>query len=155
MKYERIAQLIDWWKTHVLLIENNKEVYFKEGEVWWCSIGMNVGDEEFGKGTTFRRPVLIFKKFSNNSFLGLPLAGKEKEGSWYVPTLVIGKKGSVMLNQARVFDRKRLQRRIMVMTKEDRESITIKFRELYCPINFITPPLDGEAGIGGKSQIVP
>jgi hypothetical protein len=104
---------------------------------------------------SIRRPVLIFKKFSKNSFLGLPLTGREKKGSWYVPCVVGGKIGSVMLNQARIFDRKRLGSRIMEISNDDLEIIKAKFRELYCPLKFVIPPLAGEAGIGGKSQIVP
>jgi mRNA-degrading endonuclease toxin of MazEF toxin-antitoxin module len=155
MKYERIARLLDWWKINIFLIEDQRKFQFSEGEVWWCSIGLNIGDEEFGKGSTFRRPVLVFKKFSKNSFLGLPLTGCEKMGSWYVPSVIAGKKGSVMLNQARVLDKKRLGSRIAEMTKEDFEAVKERFRELYCPQKFVTPPLEGEAGIGGKSRIVP
>ncbi len=97
----------------------------------------------------------ISKKFSKNSFLGLPLTGREKKGSWYVPCVVGGKIGSVILNQARIFDRKRPGSRIMEINSEDFEMIKVKFRELYCPIKFVTPPLTGEAGVGGKSRIVP
>jgi mRNA-degrading endonuclease toxin of MazEF toxin-antitoxin module len=155
MIYEYFIRLLEWCKVNVLLIENKRSTYFKEGEVWWCSVGLNIGEEEFGKGPTFRRPVLIFKKFSKNSFLGLPLTGREKKGSWYVPCVVGGKIGSVMLNQARIFDGKRLESRIVEMKNDDFEIIKVRFRELYCPIKFVTPPLEGEAGISGKSQIVP
>ena len=154
MIYEYFIRLLEWCKISIVLLSKNNNFHFSEGEIWWCSIGLNIGEEEFGKGLTFRRPVLIFKKFSKNSFLGLPLTGREKEGSWYVSSVVMGKKGSVMLNQARIFDRKRLGSRIMEISNEDFEMIKAKFRELYCPLKFVTPPLEGEAGIGGKSRIV-
>lgn len=32
---------------------------FNERQVWWCSIGVNVGDEEDGKNALYHRPVLI------------------------------------------------------------------------------------------------
>jgi hypothetical protein len=41
------------------------------------------------------------------------------------------------------------------MKNDDFEIIKVKFRELYCPIKFVTQPLEGGAGISGKSQIVP
>ena len=31
----------------------------KEREIWWCSVGLNVGTEIYGKGEDFARPVLI------------------------------------------------------------------------------------------------
>ena len=43
---------------------DNRDIYFKEGDIWWCSIGLNIGDESYGKGRDFRRPILIFKKLS-------------------------------------------------------------------------------------------
>ena len=153
MVYEYIAKLLDWCKVNIFLLRDRRNIYFKEGEVWWYSVGLNIGEEEFGKGPTFERPIFIFKKFTKNSFLGLPLTGSEKEGSWYVQIAIKGRGSSVMLNQARVFDRKRLRRRIMVANQREVELIKAKFRELYCPLELITPPLGGEAGIGGKSQI--
>ncbi len=30
----------------------------------WCSIGINVGDEEDGKNELYERPVLVIKKFN-------------------------------------------------------------------------------------------
>ena len=37
--------------------------FFKEGEIWWCHLGENVGTEMNGKGDFFTRPVLILKKY--------------------------------------------------------------------------------------------
>lgn len=39
---------------------------FKEGEIWWCYVGENVGIEANGKGNQFTRPVLIFKKYDKS-----------------------------------------------------------------------------------------
>lgn len=126
-------RLLEWCKVNILLVEKKKDFHFKEGEVWWCSIGLNIGEEEFGKGAIFERPVLIFRKFTKNSFLGLPLTSHKKEGSWYVSCRVAGKAGSVMLNQARIFDGARLLNYITRVKDVELEIIRIKFRELYCP----------------------
>lgn len=56
----------------------------KEGEIWWCKIGENVGKEICGKGKDFLRPVLIVHKLSKFNFIGVPLTSKEHRGSWYV-----------------------------------------------------------------------
>lgn len=77
---------------------------FKQGEVWWCSIGMNVGDELFGKGERFCRPVLVLKKFSCSTFLGLPLTLQEKSGTYFVETNLGGVRRWVILSQARTMD---------------------------------------------------
>jgi len=45
---------------------------------------MNIGDEVYGKGEYFSRPVLVYKKLTNTTFLGLPITTREKTGSWYV-----------------------------------------------------------------------
>ncbi|MFH1145912.1 MAG: hypothetical protein V1707_03050 [bacterium] len=49
---------------------------FREGEVWWCSIGLNLGHEQDGKNVFFERPVLVVKKFNKigalSGLLGWP-----------------------------------------------------------------------------------
>jgi mRNA-degrading endonuclease toxin of MazEF toxin-antitoxin module len=154
MMHKYIIRLLDWCKVNILLLKGQRILYFKEDEIWWCNIGLNIGEEEFGKGPTFERPVFIFKKLTKSSFLGLPLTGRKREGSWYVPIVIRGRSSSLMLNQARVFDQKRLRRRIVVVNQEEVKAIKARFRELYCPVELITPHLGGETGIGGKSQIV-
>jgi hypothetical protein len=67
MLQDYFLALLDWWKVNVLLKDKQPNRLFKEGDIWWCSIGMNVGVEIFGKGKYFARPVIIFKKFSANS----------------------------------------------------------------------------------------
>ena len=64
---------------------NHKPPYFKEREIWWASIGENIGTEMNGKNSYFRRPVLIVRKLDTYSFVCVPLTSKQKEGSWYVP----------------------------------------------------------------------
>ena len=34
--------LLDWLRTVVLLRGRKSTLLFKEGELWWCSIGLNV-----------------------------------------------------------------------------------------------------------------
>ena len=71
-------------------------------------MGLNIGTEIFGKGSQFARPVLIFKKFNKDSFLGIPLTSKLKEGKWYVPVLLGETVRTGILSQIRVFDGRRL-----------------------------------------------
>jgi mRNA-degrading endonuclease toxin of MazEF toxin-antitoxin module len=94
---------------------------------------MNLGEETFGKGPHFARPVLIFKKLTGDSFLGLPITGQSKEGNWYVPFTIPNQPRWIMLNQARVFDKKRLTKKLGTINNIDFQEIKHKFHELYCP----------------------
>lgn len=115
-----------WCEQKIALHLARRTPLFKQGEIWWCSIGVNVGEEIYGKGKSFRRPVLIFKKFTHNSFLGLPLTSQEKTGSWFVEFKINGQKNWAMLNQARILDARRLGKRIAVI--QDTDFIAIKKR---------------------------
>ena len=122
-----------WFDIKICLSQRSRRAIFKEREIWWCSVGQNVGEEIFGKSKVFSRPVLVFKKLTANSFLGLPLTSQEKVGTWYVPIRQSGQVSQVMLNQARNFDILRLWNRIG--TIDDKEFMEVKkaFKSLYCP----------------------
>ena len=89
---------------------------FKEREVWWCAVGVNVGSEIYGKGKEFVRPVLVLRKFGKYSFLGIPFTSKRKEGSYFYPVSFHGVNGSALLAQQRVFDCRRLKDRMGLLT---------------------------------------
>lgn len=146
MALRYLEAILDWCKIKIPLADKEQNSLFNEGEIWWCSIGMNVGGEEFGKGEFFARPVLIFKKFDERLFLGLPLSGHEKIGDWYQPITVQGKEGAILFNQARTLDEKRLGRKIVTMTEPAFLATRERFHELYCPQTFPSyhPALLGE-----------
>jgi mRNA interferase MazF len=144
-----LSPLEEWSAVKTELAAKSSGILFKEGEVWWASIGINLGEEIYGKGEKFRRPVLIFKKLTHNSFLGLPITGQEKVGSWYVPIQLPGRPRSAMLHQARVFDRKRVSAYIGTIKQDDFENIKNQFRDFYCPQKVVTPSPSEEAGIIG------
>jgi mRNA interferase MazF len=108
-------------------------VVFKQNEIWWCSLGLNLGEETYGKGEKFTRPVLIFKKLTSNSFVAFPLTTKEKTGSWYAKIETQGIKRWVMLNQIRILDKKRLTNRIGALSGADVQEVRKCFINLYCP----------------------
>jgi mRNA interferase MazF len=41
--------------------ETPRSLYFHEREIWWCSLGINVGSEFDGKNELFERPAVIVK----------------------------------------------------------------------------------------------
>ena len=97
---------------------------FKEGEIWWCHLGENVGIEANGKGDKFTRPVFVLKKYDRYSFLGLPLTTKLKSGTWYAPTSFAGVKQVVVLAQGRVLDYRRLKEKMGEL--DENEAIAVK-----------------------------
>ncbi|MFA7169790.1 MAG: hypothetical protein WC178_02965 [Candidatus Paceibacterota bacterium] len=53
------------WHNLKLKIENNgtkKKKKFREREIWWCSLGENIGFEQDGKNEKFERPILVLRK---------------------------------------------------------------------------------------------
>jgi len=74
----------DSWNTLKKEINDNKSLHqFREREVWWMSIGVNIGFEQDGKYEQFHRPVLVLKKFSKDMFFGIPLTSKSREDIYY------------------------------------------------------------------------
>ena len=127
-----ISDFKDWFKLIVLLwTRKSDKLFFKQGDIWWCSIGMNLGEEIFGKGKKFTRPVLVFKKFTSNSFLGLPLTTQKKTGSWYTKITINNEDRWVILNQARIFDKKRFTNKIASLDIKDYKKVKKYFLELY------------------------
>jgi mRNA interferase MazF len=97
--------------------EISKFVEFSETEIWWTSIGLNIGDEEDGKNEKYERPVLVIKKFSGKLFVGVPLSTKVKIGKFYVNFKTESFEYSVLLSQAKVMSSKRLIRKINKLSR--------------------------------------
>jgi mRNA-degrading endonuclease toxin of MazEF toxin-antitoxin module len=76
---------------------------------------------------------LIFKRFSADSFLAIPLTSKSKAGTWYVPVDMGGTMRTGILSQIRVLDSRRLTARIGSLTKGNFQKVKDKFRQLYNP----------------------
>ncbi|MEK7175591.1 MAG: hypothetical protein AAB693_02185 [Patescibacteria group bacterium] len=77
-----LKDFLKWIKIKGKLHDSNHQPpYFKEREIWWCSVGENVGTEMNGKNDYFRRSVLIVKKLDRYSFLAIPLTTNQKKGS--------------------------------------------------------------------------
>lgn len=117
---DKIKEYNKWnEKKQAIELAQEKEILFKEGEIWWSSVGMNVGNEIFGKGEDFTRPVLVFKKLSQNSCIVLPVTTQEKIGSWFTPVTLNGGPRWVMLYQIRMTHVSRFQRRLGQLSPAD------------------------------------
>jgi mRNA interferase MazF len=98
----------------------HKPPLFKDREIWWCTFGENIGSEVCGKNSFFRRPVLIVKKLSQTSFIGIPLSTKMNTGTWYVEiTHSDGMQNYANVAQVRYLDYRRLDKRIGTLDTTD------------------------------------
>ena len=86
--------------------------FVSEREIWWCSLGVNIGREQDGRGADFERPVIIIKTMSPDTFIGLPLSTKKRIEKFQAPITHGKVRGLALLDQIRVFDTKRLRRKI-------------------------------------------
>ncbi len=92
---------------------------FSERDIWFLSIGANVGSEIDGKHNQYERPVLVLKKFSETLFFGLPMTSKRKRGNWFYTLTINGRLSVVVLDQGRVFSPKRLVRKMSYRVSAD------------------------------------
>ena len=104
----------------------------KEGDVWWCAVGENVGIEINGKSETFARPVLVLRKLSRFGFMGIPLTSQKHDGNWYAHFEFKGIDQYAALAQARVFSTSRLYKKIGMVPGSDLQIVRDGFRNLYC-----------------------
>jgi mRNA interferase MazF len=83
----------------------------KEGVVWMCILGINIGFEQNGAGKNFERPALVIKKFNNQMYWVVPLSSKQKKYDFYFNfTDPNGQKVAAILAQMRLVSVKRFIR---------------------------------------------
>ena len=116
-------------KLDVRVIEET--LFFKEAEVWWIHIGLNIGFETNGKGEEFTRPVLILKKYNKFSFLAVPLSTSTKTNKYRVSVGIIdGKNALANLSQIKNIDSKRLAKKICTLERGLFETIKRKTSQI-------------------------
>lgn len=121
----------DSWNEQKKYLEGaSRQFLFKTGDIWWCSVGVNVQTESCGKGAHYQRPVLVIKKLSGKSFIGIPLSTKEKTGTWFAEITVHGEKRYALLYQIRMFSTQRFQRRLATLDEADVAEIKKKLGAL-------------------------
>lgn len=121
----------DNWNLKKKSLEGrDKKFLFNESEVWWCSVGLNVSVESCGKGAEFQRPVLVLKKLSKNSSIGIPLSTQEKTGTWFTDISIHNEKRFALLYQVRMFSTNRFQRRLATLDSTDFIRVKEKLSQL-------------------------
>jgi len=104
-----MSKNFDTWNSQKKSIaDNNSIIKFQQMHIVFMKIGANIGYEQDGKGDEFLRPVLVFKKFNNRVFLGIPLTSKIKHDKFHFEfEYKKGKKSFAILSQLKLFDIKR------------------------------------------------
>jgi mRNA interferase MazF len=98
-----------WHKLEIELEEIRKNFpLFSEGDIWWTSVGVNLGTEICGKGRNFTRPVLILKKFNRDSFLGVPLTSLQNI-EYSIKVRINNNYSFAKVSQIKTYSAKRLQ----------------------------------------------
>ncbi len=111
---------------------NNKDVklYFSEREIWWCSLGINIGVEIDGKNGKFERPVLVYKYISKDSLFVVPLTSKIRNDDYHAEIITNKVTSYVKISQIRVISSKRLLRKID--TLDTSQFLKIKEKLFHC-----------------------
>ena len=121
----------DWWNTQkkkLDVTEHNFEFYKRE--LWWCSVGINIGREQHSLNSNFSRPVIIVRKFTHEIFWGVPLTTKLK-GSGFRVALSFGFiDNECLILQMRAYDKRRLIRKIGTISERDFIGIREYIREI-------------------------
>ena len=121
----------EWFSLNPKLEKLENRPLFQTREIWNCHWGCNIGLEIDEKNEKFIRPVLILKKLTHNTFLGVPLTIKLKNGTWYVKSTVQNKEGRYIVSQIRMIDSKRLYNKIERIPEKEFNRVKSTF------INFI------------------
>lgn len=76
--------------------------------VYWCSFGMGIGSELYGKGKEFTRPGLILAQLTNDLVLIVPITSQAQIGGNYESIVIKGRIEYLNLAQARPVSRCRI-----------------------------------------------
>ncbi len=101
------------------------------GDIWWASVGENVGSEINGKNKLFSRPVIIFKKLAHGFYFVIPTTTQVKSGTWYVKFRQKEKEMVACLHQARAIDHRRLSSKLGTLDDKDFARVKEGFHTLY------------------------
>jgi mRNA interferase MazF len=141
-----------WNEEKRKLNASSRKKFYHVREIWWCAFGLNVGREQVGKGVEFERPVFILRGFNAETFFGVALTSKTKEGRYYFPVgMVAGQEALANLSQVRIFDVKRLKGKIITLNKGIFEQVKSACRQALFP-DVSSPEIISRASRGDDGQ---
>ena len=61
-----------------------KRPFYHARKIWWCAVGVNIGNELDGTGKHHDRSVLILRPFNAETFFGVSLIGHPRTGRCFL-----------------------------------------------------------------------
>lgn len=120
----------NWHKTKSKINQGTR-AFFHEREIWFCSLGKNVGFEQDGKGPEYLRPVIVLRKFNNSIAFIVPITKSHKVGQYYFKFKykenIIS---NAIISQLRLIDSKRFRYLSGRITSKDFEKLKQKISKL-------------------------
>jgi mRNA interferase MazF len=127
-----MKRFLEWFPVKMKLdAKENKPPLVSEGDIWWASLGENIGTEVNGKSAIFSRPVIILKRLSRETYFVIPATTQNHSGSWYVPYTYDGQRAIACLHQARSIDYRRLFSKLGIVEERAMAQIQKGFNKLY------------------------
>jgi mRNA-degrading endonuclease toxin of MazEF toxin-antitoxin module len=123
----------DRWNTQKKLVDKRvlpDDFFFLDREVWWTSLGVNIGKEIDGKNHEYERPILVFRKVSQDTLWALPITSTIQEGDEFHPVSYKEGQGIVLLGQIRFISASRLIRLAGRIDEDNFRIIKEKFARL-------------------------
>ena len=149
MVIDAVIELFEKW--NILKQKSNfdkKIIGIKERDILFVKMGQNIGYEQDGKGEEFLRPVIVFKKFNRNMFLGIALTTQKKENKYHFEFSYVNKSkksiiNSAILSQVKMYDTKRVKYKSGMINIEDFKVMYEKFISVTKP-EVVTSPKNEE-----------
>lgn len=129
----------DEWNIVKKNTENqNFTLTVKPREIYWVKIGINIGNEEFGKDADFTRPVIIIRRLTKDLFIGIPITTTLKDNDYFHQFSYTNKtrgiiENSAMILQLRTYSVKRVLNKIGKINTEDFKKILEKTKMILTP----------------------
>ncbi len=122
----------DEWNTLKKELHNRGDgPRVKQREIWWCSLGVNIGSEIDGKNGSQERPVLVLKKLSQTMVYVLPVTSKVKDVYYHKEISGGVSPQAVVINQGRAVDTRRFLRRVHILPKNEFMAVSDSFLLQY------------------------
>ena len=127
-----MKRFLEWIGLKEKLHEtNHRPPHVSERDMWWASVGENIGSEMNGKSGRFSRPVLILKKLAHGFYLVAPTTTQPRDGTWYVHVRLSDEDEFVCLNQVRTIDYRRLHSKLGQIDTDNFKTVKDGFLRLY------------------------
>ncbi len=124
----------DKWNKEKKNTNNNKNYlpFYRERQIRWCKLGINIGFEQDGTGDGFSRPVLVLKGLNRRVCIVVPLTTSTKKGLYNIPIGEIdGENASVIISQIRLIDTRRLYKHIETLDKTTFQKIKNTIKDMF------------------------